>query len=148
MLRLITALLLTVSFLGPSHASERIELAKKVFAEYVSKYHDFDPTVADLYSDRALVQNKRTYPDGTVRELTLPAPQYKQLVRAAMPLAKSRNDRSQYNNPVFSEEPAGVRINITRFSALKNYTSPLSLLVGPDEAGKWLVLEEKSASIP
>jgi hypothetical protein len=148
MLRLITALLLTASFLGSSHASERIELAKKVFSEYVSKYHGFDPSVADLYSDRALVQNKRTYPDGTVRELALPASQYKQLVRASMPLAKSRNDRSEYNNPVFTEEPAGVRINITRFSALKNYTSPLSLLVGPDESGKWLVLEEKSASVP
>lgn len=146
--RLITALLLSACFLGPSHASERIELARKLFAEYVSRYHDFDPSVADLYSDRALVQNKRTYPDGTVRELTLPATRYKELVRAAMPLARSRNDRSRYNDPVFVEEPAGVRISITRFSALKKHTSPLSLLVGPDESGTWLVLEEKSASIP
>ena len=148
MLRLLTALVLSATLVGVSHASERIELAKKLFAEYVTKYHAFDQTVADLYSERAIVQNRRTYPDGTVRELTLPAPQYKQLVRASMPLARSRDDRSPYNNPVFTEEANGVRISISRFSALKNYTSPLSLLVGPDESGKWLVLEEKSASIP
>jgi hypothetical protein len=148
MLRLLTALLLSASISGLSHASDRIEQAKKVFAEYVSKYHSFDPAVAELYSDKALVQNKRTYPDGTVRELTLPALQYKQIIRTAMPLAKSRDDRSQYQDPVFTEEPAGVRISIKRFSPSKNYTSPLSLLIGPDDSGKWLVLEEKSASIP
>jgi hypothetical protein len=129
-------------------ATENIERAKRVFHEYVTGYHAFDPAVADLYSDRALVRNRRTYPDGNVRELEFPPQQYKALVRSVMPLAKVRGDRSEYRSPVFVEEAAGVRVQITRHSALKNHTSPMSLLIGPDESGRWLVLEEKTESIP
>ena len=41
-----------------------------------------------------------------------------------------------------------VRITCTRFSELKKYSSPLSLLVGPDKDGKWLIFEEISKSQP
>ena len=144
----ILALFFAACFCAPSDASERVDRAKQVFTEYVSKWHAFDPSVADLYSDSALIQNTRTYPDGQVRQIVIPAAQYKQIVRGVMPLARSRNDRSEYRSPTFSEEATGVRIKIIRYSALKNYTSPMSLLVGPDESGLWLVLEEIISSIP
>jgi len=42
------------------HASEGVEKARKVFDAYVDGYHKFDPNVMDLYSDDALIKNKRT----------------------------------------------------------------------------------------
>ena len=143
-----TFALLLSSLAITASASEVIERAKTVFKAYVAGYQSFDPNVVDLYADDALIQNKRTYPDGRVRELVLPAPQYKNLVRSAMPLVQSRGDRSQYNEPVFKEEKRGVRITISRYSELKKYTSPMSLLIGPTAGGQWLVLEELTESIP
>jgi len=41
-----------------------------------------------------------------------------------------------------------VRIACARFSTLKNYTSPITLLVGPGPDGGWLIFEESSESRP
>lgn len=131
-----------------SHASEGVEKAKKIFEAYVEGYHKFDPSVMDLYSDDALIQNKRTYPFGFIREIVIPAPQYKSMARATMPLAQARGDKSQYNDPFFTEESRGVRVSISRYSVRKDHTSPMSLLIGPSQDGTWLILEEKTESTP
>jgi len=78
----------------------------------------------------------------------MPAPQYKALIRQAMPLAKVRGDTSSYSEVTFTEEGSGVRIRALRFSNLKKYSSPLSLLVAPDRSGRWLIREELSESQP
>jgi hypothetical protein len=108
----------------------------------------FDPAAADLYADEAVIQNKRKYPDGQVKTMSMPAPRYKALIRSAMPAAKARNDRSTYSDVRYSAEGAGVRITAQRFSELKKYTSPLSMLVKPDARGAWLIYEELSESQP
>ena len=76
------------------------------------------------------------------------APRYKTLIREAMPIAKARGDRNTFSNVRYTTEGARVRIHASRFSELKNYTSPISLLVGPSPAGKWLIYEEISESRP
>jgi len=131
-----------------TNASEVVQQAQALFAKYVETYHAFDPAVADLYSDEAVIQNTRTYPTGAVRKLAIPAPQYKAMLRQVMPLAKQRGDRSQYSEPRFTQEGSAVRIQLTRYSELKKHTSPMSLLVGPDRTGHWVVLEEHTESIP
>ncbi len=65
-----------------------------------------------------------------------------------MPLAKERGDYSTYSDISFKLEGANVRVTATRFSVLKKYKSPLSLLVGPTPAGDWRILEELSESRP
>ena len=80
--------------------------------------------------------------------MTMPAPRYKALIRSAMPAAKARDDRSTYSDVRYSAEGAGVRITAQRFSELKKYTSPLSMLVKPDARGAWLIDEELSESQP
>jgi hypothetical protein len=119
-----------------------------LFSKYVALERAFDPAVADLYSDDALIRNRRSYPTGEVRELTMPAPQYKELIRKAMPLAKARGDTSEYSSCAYKVEPRGVRVACQRFSNLKKYSSPISLLVGPTSEGKWRILEELSESRP
>lgn len=84
--------------------------AKTLFSRYAAIETAFDPSVAELYADDAIIKNKRIYPTGQVRELTIPAPQYKQLIRASMPLAKIKNDYSTYSEIRFKAEGEGVRI--------------------------------------
>lgn len=130
-----------------AHAGS-IDKARELFQEYVTRGTAFDPAAADLYSDSALIRNKRTYPTGQIKELEVPAPQYKSLIRTVMPLAKMKNDHNTYSDVSFAEEGDNVRIKAARYSVLKKYTSPLSLLVGPNKQGQWLILEELSESQP
>jgi hypothetical protein len=122
--------------------------AEELFAAYDRLEHEFDPAIADLYADDAVIRNKRTYPTGEVREMTIPASKYKELLRTATPLAKARGDVSTYSNVTYTPEAEGVRIKADRYSELKKYHSPLSLLVKPSASGKWLIYEELSESRP
>jgi hypothetical protein len=122
--------------------------ARELFEQYVALGHAYDARLADLYADDAVIRNKRTYPTGQVRELTIPATRYKTLIREAMPLAKARRDRNTFSNVRYTPEGERVRIRASRFSEPKNYTSPISLLVGPSATGQWLIYEEVSESRP
>jgi len=122
--------------------------AEDIFSQYQSLEKAFDPRAADLYCDSAVIRNVRTYPDGQQRALELPAPKYKALVRAAMPLAKAKGDSSTYSQVTYTPEGNGIRINAMRYSLLKQYSSPISLLVGACNGGQWAILEELSQSQP
>jgi hypothetical protein len=122
--------------------------ARQLFERYDALAAAFDTTVADLFSDSAMIQNTRRYPDGTSKVMTLPAPAYKDLIRKVMPLARARDDRNTYTKVTYVAEGPNVRIAGQRTSTMKKYTSPFSLLVGADEKGKWLILEEITESQP
>lgn len=141
----IRSLALVLLLLAPAAAAQP-DAAKKLFEQYVALGQAYDPGVADLYADDALIRNKRTYPNGEVRELTMPAPKYKALIRQVMPLAKERGDRSTYSGVTYAPEGERVRIRASRFSGMRNYTSPVSLLVGPGPGGRWLIYEERTES--
>ena len=104
--------------------------------------------MADLYADDAVIRNKRRYPTGEVRELVFPAPKYKSLIRQAMPLAKSRGDRSTYSQCTYEPQDGRVRITCARYSELKKFTSPYTFVIGPDRSGAWQIWEELSESRP
>lgn len=122
--------------------------AKQLFAQYVALGQAYDPDLADLYANDALIKNKRISPTGEVRDVTVPAPGYKTLMRKVMPAAKARGDHSTYTGVVYLPEGERIRIKASRFSVLENYTSALSLLVGRSPGGKWLIYEELSESRP
>lgn len=106
----------------------------------------FDPALAELYDDSAVIRNTRIYPDGSTRVMTFPAPKYKQLLRSLMPVAKARGDVSTLRDVTFTAEGDRVRIDAIRYSHLKNYTSPISWLVGRNEDEDWVIFEEISES--
>jgi hypothetical protein len=81
--------------------------AEQLWNRYVALEAAFDPAVADLYADDALIRNRRTYPTGEVREATVPAAQYKLLVKQAIPIAKARNDASRYSGCTYAAEARG-----------------------------------------
>ena len=135
-----------LAVVASSQAAE--DPARLLFEQYVALGHAYDASLADLYADDAFIKNKRTYPTGEVRELTMPAMKYKALIRQAMPLARARGDRSTFSDVRYAAEGSRVRIRASRFSELKQYASPVSLLVGPSSSGKWLIYEEVSESRP
>jgi hypothetical protein len=145
--RTLLALALAATALSARGADPLVH-ARTILASYIAKSQAFDASMADLYSDRALIENKRTYPTGEVRRLTLPATQYKAMIRQAMPLATARGDSNRFSAPQFSVQGANVRIDMTRYSELKKYASPLVLVVGPEGDGAWRILEERSESRP
>jgi len=126
----------------------RLVTARALFDRYVALERSFDPAMADLYAPDATIRNRRSYPTGQVRELTIPAPQYKELVRRAMPLAKAQNDTNRYSDCAYAPEAGRIRIRCIRYSERKNYSSPMELLVGPNATGAWLVFAEISESQP
>jgi hypothetical protein len=122
-----------VLFLSGAHAADSASVAQaqRLFERFVQLSQVFDARVAELYDDTAVIRNKRTYPTGEVRELAIPAPQYKELIRNAMPVAKARGDRNTYSDLKYASEGKGVRITGIRYSELKRYSSPISMLVEP-----------------
>jgi hypothetical protein len=129
---------------------EMVTGAQRLLDKYIALEHAFDPAIADLYAPGATIRTKRTYPTGEVRELTIPVNQYKELIRQMMPIARASGDISRYSACAYTEGDtrARVRVRCTRYSVLKDYSSPVSFLVGPSRGGEWLIFEELSESQP
>ena len=128
--------------------SDALGSARQLFARYVALGDAFDSELASLYADDAIIKNRRLYPSGEVREVQLPAPVYRGLIRSTMLLAQLRGDRSRYSNVSYTVEEEVVRIAGTRYSVLKKYSSPFILRVAPSQSGHWLIIEEITESRP
>lgn len=124
----------------------RIEKAKDLFERYVKLEQAFDPAIANLYAEDAVIRNKRTSPTGEVRETTITTSQYKERARIAMPFAKARGDINGYSEISFTVEGDGVQITAQRYSERKKSFTPLSIVVKPNTSGEWLIFEELTES--
>jgi len=142
------ATLLLLAAVGVLAHADELAQAQRLFDQYVALSAAFDDKVADLYADSAHIQNTRRYPDGESRSMSMPALSYKTLIRQVMPKAKAAGDRSSYSDVRYTPEDGRVRVSATRYSELKKYASPFSLLVGPGPDGNWLIFEEISESRP
>ncbi|PYQ63590.1 MAG: hypothetical protein DMF53_09765, partial [Acidobacteria bacterium] len=79
--------------------------------------------------------------------LTKPVAKYKQILRDYMKTkARQIGDISNYTNDTYTQEGNRVRIKVTRYSSIEKVSSPVSMLVGPDATGRWLIYEELSES--
>ncbi|MCP4130843.1 MAG: hypothetical protein GY754_07660 [bacterium] len=133
----------------PAHNAIDKVVAKspqELFEKYQKLADDFDSSVTDLYSDSAKIINNRKYPDGKYKIIKLDGMEYKSLIKKAMPFAELRNDLNTFSNVSFKNENQKVRIDSTRYSKLKDYSSPVSLLVEKDTDGNWTIIEEISES--
>jgi len=91
-------------------AKAAVQAAQTFLEKFVALGLAFDPAMADLYSDGAVIKSKRIYPNGHVRDLSMPAPLYKELIRKTMPLAKLRGDISRLLDCSYTPEGERVRI--------------------------------------
>jgi len=127
----------------------RLVAAKALFERYVTLERAFDPALADLYADSATVRNLRRYPTGQAREMKLEGAKYKALIVVSLPMARERGDLSVYTDVAYEVLATGeVAITATRYSELKEYSSPLALRIAPQEDGVWRIVEETGESQP
>ena len=122
--------------------------AQELWEAYVDLGTGFDPSLADLYADNAVIRNIRRYPDGRTQALQMTGAEYKALIRRAMPLARKRGDVDVYSDVQFEELGDRTRITATRYSTLKKYRAPHKLIVGNPDGGRWKILEEIGESRP
>jgi hypothetical protein len=140
--------LFTVAGTAGSETDTAEKRARAFFTQFTELGQAFDPALAGLYADEARIVSVRKYPNGTERTLELNGVEYKALIREVMPIAKARGDTNTYADVFYQREGSRVRIRATRSSALKQYASPFSLVVGPDASGRWLIYEERSITTP
>jgi len=143
--------LLTVLALGSAQLAAQAAQpgsAQELWDDYVELGTAFDPSLAELYANDAVIHLTRRYPDGHTRTLELNGKQYKALVREAMPLARSRGDVDLYSNVQFQDLGDRTRITATRYSTLKKYQAPHELIVGNRDGTGWKILKETGESRP
>lgn len=141
-----TALFLLAIISGPVYASdEPLEL----FDSYIQLGESFDPDVANLYSDDALVHAYRVYPHGLERNMELTGAQWKELMSRVMPIAKAQNDKSTFSNIAVTEIEGGYKIKADRYSVRKCYTDTgYYMIVKPTENGSLKIFEEYMETKP
>jgi ketosteroid isomerase-like protein len=135
----------TAEFLS-SQSSAQSERPPKTAAEFFQKLvamgKNFDPAIIDLYADEAVVQLTRRDADGRPQTIYLIKERLRELLEVGLPIAKEKNDVSVFSKVTYVPEGDRVRIRANRYSRLKKYSSPYSLLVGKDSSGMWLIYEE------
>lgn len=145
----IVILLVMIAAPPGAHAQNdpALSSARELFQRYIDLERNFDVAQGDLYAADARVKNTRLYPGGQSQVISLSGTEYRRLLRAALPLAKARNDQNQYSAITYQKEGNGVRIKCTRFSQSKQYSSPLELVVAP-VGGTWSITSESSQTKP
>src|SRR4249920_3250274 len=73
-----------------------IDAAKQFFAQYVALEQAYDPSLADLYAEAALIKTTRRPPMGDPVDSIVPVAKYKTQVRDLAPVAKIRGDHNTY----------------------------------------------------
>jgi hypothetical protein len=123
--------------------------AEEFFAKYIALESAFDPALADLYSNSAVIRAYRRYPDGTERSMSFSAGQWKALIAQGMPAAESMGDRSTYSNVRISIRGADARIEAHRYSVRKCYTDQrYYMLLQRQSNGEYLIVEEYAETQP
>jgi hypothetical protein len=141
-------LLTLVSTNSPAKADDpAVVEAQKLFKQYVDSEHNYDPSQAELYAPNANIKDVRVYSDGQSKTLSWTGDNYKQIVKAQLPVAKARGEQNTYSQVNYIREGNNVRIKCVRASVQKKFSAPMEIVVAP--VGKvWKIVEENCQSQP
>ena len=92
------------------------------FKKYESLGHAFDPAVADMYSDKAMIHAIRKLPDGVEQSMKMNGTKWKEMIVSTMEISKQRGDRSDFSNVSVSMEGDVAKIKASRYSATKCFS--------------------------
>ena len=133
--------LLAISFAAA--ADERLSGAQEFFDRYQQLERSFDPELASLYDEDAVIWVTRIYSNGVVRQLKIPGDVYRMAIRQSRDKAAEYGDFNEYSEVQFEPRQQGVEIQATRFNLWRNYRSPYFAFVQADDGGKWRIVEER-----
>ena len=148
----ITVLLIVVAIsflLGDVSQVHGQQTAVGFFDSYVRLSSEFDDGVASLYSDDAVITSYRRYPHGLERAAEMDGAQMKKLIVEFMPMARQRNDRSEFTDVRVEVEGERAKIRATRYSIAKCYQDTAYYMVIERLAGgEYYIVEEHTETQP
>ena len=114
--------------------------------KFIQLGQQYDPSIVDLYSDEAKIQNRQVDSAGNSEIRTMKSSDYKKIISAAMPLGKLIKDSSTYTNIVFTKVNGRVMVTADQYSNLGKYKTPIFWVLEKDDDSNWLIVEEISES--
>ena len=121
--------------------------AQRVFKQFTDLERAYDPSQAELFASNAVIKDTRVYQDGQNKTLTWNGDNYRQIVKAQLPVAKSRAEQYSYSQLNFSHEGNNVRLKCSRASSTKKYAAPMEMVFAPSgKPGGWKIVEENCQS--
>ena len=119
--------------------------AERFVKRYQHLSDTYDPAIADLYADDAVLKTSYTRMSGEIVEMSFTGAQYKELVPKVSPLAKARQDRSELKDLRYEAIEGGVRVRATNVSLSKCYEdSGFILELRDDGAGGFVIVGNHS----
>lgn len=122
--------------------------AQRLFKQYTDLEKSYDPAQAELYAPTAVIKDTRVYQDGESKTLTWTGENYKQIIKAQLPVARARNEQYVYSQVSYSKEGNNVRVRCTRSLPAKKYSSPLEMVFAPSQKNGLKIVEELCQSQP
>lgn len=141
-MKILLAIFMAIFFVNIPAAADDISEAKEFFNNYVKICHSYDKSLVDQYSDNALIKRYLVCPDKTQKVKILTVKEYRDKLMFYAPMAKLIGYKNKYSSLEFTKEGDNVRIEGFRQVVKDNYKTPISILVGKNKSGKWVIMEE------
>jgi hypothetical protein len=146
MARRFGTIVLTIALCAAGHAQERpdasLERARQVIESYVSLERAYDPRLADLYADEAIIKVNQTGPNGESQWVTAQGWQYKKMVRDSLPKSRAKGYRAAYSGARYEMYGKKVRVSVMQYVEKSGTSNPVQWVIGPGRTSQWLILEE------
>ncbi len=123
-----------------------LEKAKAFVNTYISMNRMYDPGLADLYSNHAVIRQYQISSKGEKTEVTLVTTKYKELIRADFTRQQDNKDGQYIDFTDVEVKPEGdaFRANGLIHSHVMPVRRPFSLLVRQLESGGWQIMEQST----
>ena len=119
-----------------------IAQARAFFDKYLSLWKQYEPAVADLYADDAIIRQRHIQKNGDIKENDIFVTKYKETIAKLMPENKKQGGNVYHEGIKVVREGDAYRITATVYSDRQKTKRPFSMLVLQDAAGKWQIKEE------
>jgi len=142
------SIVFALALFASAHAQERpdasLERARQVIESYVNLERAYDPRLADLYADEAVIKANQVGPSGEPEWYTVQGWQYKRMLREAMPKSRSAGYKASYSGARYEMSGKHVRVSVVQYVDKTRSSNPIQWTIGPGRTSQWLILEEVS----
>lgn len=125
---------------------EALKAARALFKEYKSYLAEYNPDIIDLYDPFAQIVVTFRHQSGRSREQSFTMTQFSDKVQQDMLLMKAHEEQPAFTDVKYARKGEGVKISATVTYPHYHFTTPLVLIVKPDQddakSGRWEIVEQ------
>lgn len=120
----------------------RLAVGREFFDQYVRLEHDRDEELLNLYSDEAIIIDRRPSPNGKMNDLNIPMAAFRPMLKGMLVVAKASGDPPMiYTGTKILLDNDGVRIETDCYSESDEFQRHLSMFIRPIEEDTWRIEE-------